>query len=226
MAFGVERLDELGEKVQSVLEMTPPQGMLDKIRALGKLKSLADSRPQLRAQRAVPGDRARPARPGPAADHDLLAEATAARSSRCPRCSRSDPRTGMRNVGMYRIQKLRLGDGRAALADPQGRGRRLAGDGRADGGRGRHRPRPDHRLLGLCAAAQARRRADARRLPARRAGGAGAREDRRPRGAGARRDRARGLRREGRAARRGAVRRPHRLLHAGRAVPGAARRPA
>src|SRR6185312_2602114 len=46
MAFGVKRLDDLGEKVQSVLEMTPPEGMLDKIRALGKLKSLADSRPR------------------------------------------------------------------------------------------------------------------------------------------------------------------------------------
>src|SRR3954462_11045559 len=34
MAFGVERLDELGERVQSVLEMTPPSGMVDKIRAL------------------------------------------------------------------------------------------------------------------------------------------------------------------------------------------------
>ena len=46
MAFGVDRLDDLGDRVQSVLEMTPPQGMLDKIRALGKLKSLADSRPK------------------------------------------------------------------------------------------------------------------------------------------------------------------------------------
>src|SRR6476646_9385188 len=45
MAFGVERLDELGDKVSSVLEMQPPQGIGDKLRALGKLKSLADSRP-------------------------------------------------------------------------------------------------------------------------------------------------------------------------------------
>ncbi len=47
MAFGVDRLDELGERVQDVLEMTPPEGMMDKIRALGKLKSLADSRPKV-----------------------------------------------------------------------------------------------------------------------------------------------------------------------------------
>src|ERR671934_146860 len=47
MAFGVKRLDELGERVTDVLEMTPPEGLVDKIRALGKLKSLADSRPKV-----------------------------------------------------------------------------------------------------------------------------------------------------------------------------------
>ena len=47
MAFGVDRLDELGERVAQVLEMAPPEGMMDKIRALGKLKSLADSRPKI-----------------------------------------------------------------------------------------------------------------------------------------------------------------------------------
>jgi 4-hydroxy-3-polyprenylbenzoate decarboxylase len=63
--------------------------------------------------------------------------------------------------------------------------------------------RPDHRLHGLGAAAQAHRRADAGRLPARRAGGARARPHRRPGGAGSRRDRDRGVHREGRAGRRG-----------------------
>ena len=73
LAFGVERLDELGEKVASVLELQPPQGMGDKIRALGKLKSLADSRAEDRLEGAVPGGRARAARPRPPADPDLLA---------------------------------------------------------------------------------------------------------------------------------------------------------
>ena len=44
---GVDRLDELGERVTQVLEMAPPEGMSDKIRALGKLKSLADARPKI-----------------------------------------------------------------------------------------------------------------------------------------------------------------------------------
>ena len=72
LAFGVERLDELGEKVASVLELQPPQGMGDKIRALGKLKSLADSRRR-------PSRRGRARRscstggPRPPADPHLLA---------------------------------------------------------------------------------------------------------------------------------------------------------
>ena len=46
MAFGVEHLDELGQRVTDVLEMQPPEGLVDKVRALQRLKSLADSRPK------------------------------------------------------------------------------------------------------------------------------------------------------------------------------------
>ncbi len=45
-AFGVERLDEVGEKLEAVLEMQPPQGLVDKVRSLGRLKSIADSMPK------------------------------------------------------------------------------------------------------------------------------------------------------------------------------------
>jgi 4-hydroxy-3-polyprenylbenzoate decarboxylase len=46
LGFGVERLDELGERVSDVLELQPPQGLMDKVRSLQKLKSIADSRPK------------------------------------------------------------------------------------------------------------------------------------------------------------------------------------
>src|SRR6478735_3347427 len=46
LAFGVERLDDLGAKVSDVLEMQPPQGLVEKVRGLKKLKSLADSLPK------------------------------------------------------------------------------------------------------------------------------------------------------------------------------------
>ena len=45
LALGVERLDDIARaRSPSVMELTPPQGLLDKVRALGQLKSLADSR--------------------------------------------------------------------------------------------------------------------------------------------------------------------------------------
>ncbi|MDX6598832.1 MAG: 4-hydroxy-3-polyprenylbenzoate decarboxylase, partial [Gaiellales bacterium] len=104
LAFGVERLDELGEKVASVLELQPPQGMGDKIRALGTLKSLADSR-------------ARTVSKGPCQevvldqpDLDRLPIPTCWPGDggpfiTLPSVFTKDPRTGGRNVGMYRLQK-------------------------------------------------------------------------------------------------------------------------
>src|SRR3984893_8471197 len=44
LAFGVASLDELGERVSDILEMQPPSGLMDKVRGLQKLKSIADSR--------------------------------------------------------------------------------------------------------------------------------------------------------------------------------------
>ena len=46
MAFGVERLDDVAAKLEDVLEMQPPEGLVDKVRGLKKLKSIADSLPQ------------------------------------------------------------------------------------------------------------------------------------------------------------------------------------
>ena len=105
MAFGVESLDELGARIQGVLEMTPPEGIGEKIRALGKLKSLADSRPKT-------------VRSGPCQevvldppDLDALPIMTCWPEDggpfiTLPAVITKDPRSGMRNVGMYRIQKF------------------------------------------------------------------------------------------------------------------------
>src|SRR3954467_4187820 len=107
LAFGVEGLDDIGRKVSDVLEMQPPAGLMDKVRGLQKLKSIADSRPQtvrrgavqevvlqgddidlslLPVQRCWPGD--------PAPFITLPAVIT------------RDPRNGGRNVGMYRMQVI------------------------------------------------------------------------------------------------------------------------
>ena len=156
---------------------------------------------------------------GAAAGADVLAGRRAGRSSRCPAVITRDPRNGQRNVGMYRMQVL---GPRSTAMHWQ-----LHKDGRADYlfSEGRMEVAV---ALGLDpitaysrerAAAEAHRRVHGRRLPARRAGRARQGRHGRPRGARGRRDRARGLHREGRAGRRRAVRRPHRLLHARRAVP-------
>jgi 4-hydroxy-3-polyprenylbenzoate decarboxylase len=105
LAFGVDHLDELGERVADVLEMAPPEGLMDKLRALGKLKSLADSRPKL---------------VGSAACQQVLVDPPSLDSLPIMTCwpqdggpyitlpavITRDPVTGNRNVGMYRVQKL------------------------------------------------------------------------------------------------------------------------
>jgi 4-hydroxy-3-polyprenylbenzoate decarboxylase len=125
LAFGVERLDELAERVEDVLELQPPQGLMDKVRGLQKLRSIAGSGPKsvrsgpvqdvvltgddvdlglLPIQRCWPGD--------PAPFITLPAVIT------------RDPRTGIRNVGMYRMQKI---DARSTFMHWQ-----IHKDGRAD----------------------------------------------------------------------------------------------
>jgi 4-hydroxy-3-polyprenylbenzoate decarboxylase len=133
LAFGVEQLDEVARRLEDVIEMQPPQGLVEKVKGLKKLKSIADSMPKtvsrapvhevvltgdeidlgaLPVQRCWPGD--------PAPFITLPAVITA------------DPRSGTRNLGMYRMQVIDRAstfmhwqihkDGRAdLLAAPDGR---------------------------------------------------------------------------------------------------------
>ena len=105
MAFGVDSLDDLGERVQSVLEMTPPEGLADKLRALGKLKSLADSRPK--TVRSGPSQEI--VLEPPSLDHLPIMTCWPLDGGpfiTLPAVITKDPRSGVRNVGMYRIQKF------------------------------------------------------------------------------------------------------------------------
>ena len=148
--------------------------------------------------------------------------ATAARSSRCRRSSR---RIRTRAGATSACTACR-----SATRSPPGLHWQIHKDAAADWREGAGRMEvavsigsdPITAYAGSCPAPEARRRADGRGLPARQARRGRAVQDGRPAGAGARRDRAGGLLRARRARRRGAVRRPHRLLHARRAVPGAA----
>jgi 4-hydroxy-3-polyprenylbenzoate decarboxylase len=107
LAFGVESLDDIAKKLSDVLEMQPPQGLMDKIRGLQKLKSIADSRPTT-------------VKRGPV--HEIVLQGDDVDLTRLPiqRCwpddpapyitlpavITRDPRDGSRNVGMYRMQVI------------------------------------------------------------------------------------------------------------------------
>src|SRR3954464_14992845 len=107
MAFDAPSLDAVAEKLSDVLEMQPPQGLVEKVRGLQKLKSIADSRPK--TVRSGPCQEV--VLEGDDASLDLLPIQTcwpddAAPFITLPAVITKDPRTGGRNVGMYRMQKI------------------------------------------------------------------------------------------------------------------------
>src|ERR671934_492647 len=46
LALDAPSLDAVARKLEDVLELQPPQGLVEKVRGLQKLKSIADSRPK------------------------------------------------------------------------------------------------------------------------------------------------------------------------------------
>jgi 4-hydroxy-3-polyprenylbenzoate decarboxylase len=134
MAFDAPSLDAVARKLEDVLEMQPPQGLAEKVRGLRKLKSIADSLPKT-------------ARSGPAQEVVLTGEdidlgllpiqtcwpGDAGPFITLPAVITKDPHTGVRNVGMYRMQVL---DQRTTAMHWQihkdGRMDYLAADGRLD----------------------------------------------------------------------------------------------
>ena len=107
LAFGVDSLDDIATKLGEILELQPPDGLAAKVRGLKTLKSIADSRPRTVKRGAsqeivLRGDEVDLGRlpvqtcwPGDAGPFITL-----------PAVITRDPRTGQRNVGMYRMQVL------------------------------------------------------------------------------------------------------------------------
>src|SRR5579884_328370 len=107
LAFGVDRLDDVAEKLASVLEMQPPEGLAEKVRGLKQLKSIADSRPRTVRSGACQEIVLR----GDDVDLTTLPVQTcwpgdAGPFITLPAVITRDPRDGARNVGMYRMQVL------------------------------------------------------------------------------------------------------------------------
>src|ERR1700752_1244210 len=107
LALGVERLDDAGEKLGEILEMQPPQGLREKVSGLMKLNPIADPRPKI--VRSGPCQEI--VLTGDDVNLDLLPIQTcwpqdAAPFITLPAAITQDPKTGSRNVGMYRMQKV------------------------------------------------------------------------------------------------------------------------
>jgi 4-hydroxy-3-polyprenylbenzoate decarboxylase len=107
MAFGVERLDDITERVGEILEMQPPEGLAAKVRGLKTLKSIADARPRTVRRGACQEIVLR----GDEVDLSRLPVQTAWPDDggpfiTLPAVITRDPRDGKRNVGMYRMQVL------------------------------------------------------------------------------------------------------------------------
>jgi 4-hydroxy-3-polyprenylbenzoate decarboxylase len=107
LAFGARRLDDVAAKLAEVLEMQPPDGLAEKLRGLRQLKTIADSRPETVRKGACQEVVLR----GDDVDLGLLPVQTcwpgdAAPFITLPAVITRDPRTGQRNVGMYRLQVL------------------------------------------------------------------------------------------------------------------------
>ena len=106
-ALGAERLDDLPDRVEGLLGMmqAPPQGLREKLRTLWQLKELASYQPRV-------------VRSGPCQDVVLEGDQVdlfrfpilkcwpmdAGRYITLPLVITRDPETGIRNLGMYRIQ--------------------------------------------------------------------------------------------------------------------------
>src|SRR5256712_1713281 len=107
LAFAAPSLDDVASKLSDVLEMQPPAGLVDKVRGLQKLKSIADSGPK--TVRRAPSQEI--VLEGDDATLDALPiqkcwPEDAAPFITLPAVITHDPRDGTRNVGMYRMQKL------------------------------------------------------------------------------------------------------------------------
>jgi 4-hydroxy-3-polyprenylbenzoate decarboxylase len=111
MGLRCDTLDELGDRIQDLLDLQPPHGVVAKVKALGKLRELASFSPK--AVREGPCQEVWLDEP----DLDRLPILTCWPKDggpfvTLPLVFSKDPVTGVRNCGMYRIQKV---DKRTAL---------------------------------------------------------------------------------------------------------------
>ena len=132
MGLGGSDLDEIAGRIAAIAQMQPPQGMMEKVKALGTLKDLASL--GTKTVRSAPCQEL--VLRGDEVDLDRVPILTCWPGDggpfvTLPLVFSNDPRTGTRNCGMYRVQKVDRTtcmmhwqihkDGRQHLLDSQGR---------------------------------------------------------------------------------------------------------
>ena len=123
---------QIASRISEIAEMQPPQGVMEKVKALGKLKELAS----LGTKTVKNGPCQEVVLTGDDVDLDLIPilhcwPEDGGPFITLPLVFSNDPRTGSRNCGMYRVQKVDKRtcmmhwqihkDGRQHLLDSQGR---------------------------------------------------------------------------------------------------------
>ncbi len=108
LALGVDRLDEIGERLGEMLNLKVPEGLLAKLAMLPRLAELASFPPRVRSGRA-PCQAV--VQRGDDIDLDRLPllqtwPGDGGRYLTLPMVITRDPERGTRNVGMYRVQQL------------------------------------------------------------------------------------------------------------------------
>jgi 4-hydroxy-3-polyprenylbenzoate decarboxylase len=104
MALGVESLDEIAERIRAVMDVKSPQGLLDKLKMLPQLMDLGAVFPKTVA--SGPCKEVIKKTGFSVLDFPVLQcwPEDAGRFITLPCCITRDPRSGKRNVGMYRLQ--------------------------------------------------------------------------------------------------------------------------
>jgi 4-hydroxy-3-polyprenylbenzoate decarboxylase len=106
LALGVDRLDEIAERIQGLMNMKPPEGLLDKLKMLPQLSALTSAFPKTVSAKDAPCKEVILRDNFDLNQFPILKcwPQDGGRFITLPCVVTRDPRSGKRNMGMYRMQ--------------------------------------------------------------------------------------------------------------------------